>query len=368
MPSYEARVSRELDSYREERPELGLPPIFTYWAVRHLSPRLLKVMEVQTIPEFFAKYMIGCLQRTGSRHVASIGCGDCETEIEIVKYFREHGANDFEFYCYDISNFVIGRAKAKVAGENLDQHFRFIVQDLNSWKPDMAFAAVMANHSLHHMLNLEHIFDTVKTSLDADGLFVVADMIGRNGHMRWPEALELINAIWRFCPDTYKYNHLLHRSEEVYENWDCSKDGFEGIRAQDILPALVERFHFQRFLGFGNLPDIFIERTFGPNLDPSNLKDAAFIDFLELLNRQMITAGVLKPTQMFAIMGKQPTHTICDHGWSPRFCIRPTDQSIAPARDSTPAPAASEPPPRISSLRQLGDRARRLLRVLHANH
>ena len=70
MLSYEARVSRELESYREERPELGLPPIFTYWAVRHLSPGLLKVMEVQTIPEFFAKYMIGCLQRTGSRHVA----------------------------------------------------------------------------------------------------------------------------------------------------------------------------------------------------------------------------------------------------------------------------------------------------------
>ncbi len=345
MQSYEQRVSRELESYREERPELGLPSIFTYWAIRYLSPRLRGVMDVQTIPEFFAKYMMGCLHQTSSRHVASIGCGDCETEIAVARYFLEHGTENFVFHCYDISGFVIERAKARVAGEGLDQHFRFIVQDLNSWAPSVTFAAVMANHSLHHMLNLEHIFDTVMTSLDEGGLFVVADMIGRNGHMRWPEALELVDAIWRFCPDTYKYNHLLHRLEQEYENWDCSKDGFEGIRAQDILPALVERFHFERFLGFGNLPDIFIERTFGPNLDPGNPKDAAFIDFLEMLNGQLITSGVLKPTQMFAVMGKRPTHTICDRGWSPQFCIRTSDLSVAPALDSALTPAASEPIP-----------------------
>jgi SAM-dependent methyltransferase len=322
MQTYEERVSRELESYREERPELGLPAIFTYWAVNHLTPRLRRVMDAQTIPEFFGKYMLERLQRNDLGNVASIGCGDCETEIEIAKYFLAHGARDFVFYCYDISDFVLARAKATIEGHGLDRHFRLIAQDLNSWAPDVSFAAAMANHSLHHMLNLEHIFDTVKISLDEKGAFVVADMIGRNGHMRWPEALELVNAIWRFWPDSYKYNHLLHRFEKEYENWDCSMDGFEGIRAQDILPALVKRFQFERFLGFGNLPDIFIERTFGPNMDPNNPKDAAFIDFLEVLNTQLITAGILKPTQMLAVMGKQPTDTICDHGWLPQFCIR----------------------------------------------
>jgi len=34
--------------------------------------------------------------------------------------------------------------------------------------------------------------------------------------------------------------------------WDCSKQGFEGIRAQDILPLLVKKFSFRSFLGFGN--------------------------------------------------------------------------------------------------------------------
>ncbi len=87
----------------------------------------------------------------------------------------------------------------------------------------------MANHSWHHLLALEHIFDTVQSGLDDNGTFVVADMIGRNGHMRWPEVLAIVDAAWAFCPDTYKYNHLLHRFEAKYENWDCSNGSFEGV-------------------------------------------------------------------------------------------------------------------------------------------
>ncbi len=339
MEEYEARVTRELESYREERPELGLPPIFTYWAVRYVVPRLVEVMGAQSIPEFFAKHIAICLLRSPSRHVASLGSGDCSAEIEIARNLLSSGARDFCFSCYDISPFVIERAKAAIAGEGLERHFEFVVQDLNAWSPSIEFAAVMANHALHHMLKLEHIFDTVKAHLARGGAFIAADMIGRNGHMRWPEALTLINAMWEFCPNNYKYNHLLNRFEEQYDNWDCSKDGFEGIRAQDILPALAERFHFERFMAFGNLPDIFVERTFGPNLATDNPKDVAFIDFLELLNSQLISAGTLKPTQMVAVMSEQSTlPTICDRNWSPRFCIRPTDDAGIPAPAQIQAP------------------------------
>jgi hypothetical protein len=35
---------------------------------------------------------------------------------------------------------------------------------------------------------LEHLFDAVSTALGEDGRFVIYDIIGRNGHLRWPEA------------------------------------------------------------------------------------------------------------------------------------------------------------------------------------
>ena len=82
--------------------------------------------------------------------------------------------------------------------------------------------------------------------------------------MRWPEALGIVEAISANAPDRYKYNHQLKRYEERLDNWDCSEEGFEGVRAQDILPLLVKRFAFRKFLAFGNLTDLFIDRSFGP--------------------------------------------------------------------------------------------------------
>ena len=61
--------------------------------------------------------------------------------------------------------------------------------------------------------------------------------------MRWPEAYGVLSELWKELPETYKYNHQLKRLEIEYENWDCSTEGFEGIRSQDILPLLIETFH-----------------------------------------------------------------------------------------------------------------------------
>src|SRR2546421_428065 len=84
-------------------------------------------------------------------------------------------------------------------------------------------------------IELEVLFDKIYQTLHPDGYFVTDDMIGRNGHMRWPEALTVFNALWKELPEKYKYNHQLKRLEIEFDNWDCSKEAFEGIRSQDIL-------------------------------------------------------------------------------------------------------------------------------------
>ena len=152
--------------------------------------------------------------------------------------------------------------------------------------------------------------------------------------MRWPEALELIQGIWKFIPDHYKTNHQLKRVEQQYQNWDCSKKGFEGIRAQDILPLLVKKFSFRSFLGFGNLPDIFIERGFGHNLSVDNPHDTGFIDFLEDLNTLLIDLGYLKPTMIRAAMMRYRSNAPaarCHRHWTPEFCVRVANPQRGPS-------------------------------------
>jgi len=89
--------------------------------------------------------------------------------------------------------------------------------DLNSWVPDEKYSTVIAKDTLHHVLELEHLFDSIHAALEDNGVSVTTDMIGRNGHMRWPETLELIQGILKFIPDHYKTNHL-KRVEHEYVN------------------------------------------------------------------------------------------------------------------------------------------------------
>jgi hypothetical protein len=69
-----------------------------------------------------------------------------------------------------------------------------------------------------------------------------------------------VELIWETLPDSKKYNHQLKRLEREFVNWDCAKEGFEGVRAQDILPLLVERFDFEKFMAFGNRQPAFCIR------------------------------------------------------------------------------------------------------------
>jgi hypothetical protein len=94
---------------------------------------------------------------------------------------------------------------------------------LAQWRPNRAAAVVMAHHSLHHMVQLEEIFQRVKEAIGSTGYFVTTDMIGRNGHMRWPEALAIVQEIWKEMPERFKYNHQLGRLEVEYEEPSTSR-------------------------------------------------------------------------------------------------------------------------------------------------
>ena len=168
------------------------------------------------------------------------------------------GFTRFNFECLELSPFLIERGNARIKERGLDRHLSFTETNLAHWRPERKFGAAFANQSLHHIEALEHVFDMIGKGLEPQGSFVAADMIGRNGHMRWPESLAIINALWTVIPDHWKQNRPLGRFEETSVNQDCSTVGFEGIRAQDILPLLLDRFQFHRFAAWGGLLDCFI--------------------------------------------------------------------------------------------------------------
>jgi 2-polyprenyl-3-methyl-5-hydroxy-6-metoxy-1,4-benzoquinol methylase len=332
---YEARIRAQIAQYANPDGLLKLGPIYHYWIGKHIRPRMCTVFGVADVLLFFAGEAAEAFdQPDAGRRIVSLGAGDCEHEIALIKKLLEMGETDFVLEALELSPVRSERARELAAKEGVDRYLTITEADLNTWVPKQKYSIVIAKDTLHHVLELEHLFDSIHEALEDEGTFLTSDMIGRNGHMRWPEALELIQSMWRFIPDHYKTNHQLKRVEQEYQNWDCSKVGFEGIRAQDILPLLVKKFSFRSFLGFGNLPDLFIERGFGHNLSVEDSHDTGFIDFLEDLNTLLIDLGYLKPTMIRAAMMRSRSNASpvrCYRHWTPEFCARVQDPQRKPA-------------------------------------
>jgi SAM-dependent methyltransferase len=301
-----------------------LPEIFHYWSNKHVRPKL-EALGFSAPNEMFRKYLEEqCrLGKHDAQRFASIGAGNCDLEIALASHLRAQGWSGFVIDCIDLNAAMLERGRAAAAKEGVEEQINFVNADFNQWTPVHEYDALIANQTLHHAMNLEGLFSQIKTCLKPNGSFIISDIIGRNGHQRWPEALEIVHEYWRKLPPSYRFNRQLQRYEELYENWDCSEESFEGIRAQDILPLVLANFHFRLFFGFANVIDPFVDRAFGYHFDAKAQWDRAFIDQVHQRDEEEIRAGHIKPTHMLAVVTKNAeTPTLFHEPLRPEFCVR----------------------------------------------
>jgi SAM-dependent methyltransferase len=321
---YAARISRERAYYAGREHVHDLPPIFHYWSNRYLRPKLEKFGFAHP-DAFFAVHVARALRARegGEGRIASIGAGNCDSEVRLAKALVGEGCRNFTIECIDINAQMLARGRRQAEEDGVAPLLRFTEMDFNRWTPSGRYDAVVANQSLHHVLALEHLFDAIRDALAPSGLFVTSDMIGRNGHQRWPEARAIVDEFWAELPPAYRVNLQLGRTEERFLDWDCSADGFEGIRAQEVLPLLIERFDFALFIAFGNVVDPFIDRSFGHHFDPAIAWDRDFIDRVHARDEREIEAGRITPTHMMAVLctGRSAERRMLG-GLTPARCVR----------------------------------------------
>jgi SAM-dependent methyltransferase len=300
---YGAKLAAELDRFRDDTDVHALPEIFHYWSNRYLRPKL-EAIGASHPDDFFARFLLQCCGSgdSGVRRFASIGAGNCDTEVRLARRLLDAGLVDFTIDCVELNDAMLGRGASLARAQGVERHIVAVRADFNAWRPSRQFDGIIANQSLHHVTALEQLFDAVAAALAPDAAFIVSDMIGRNGHQRWPEALTIVREFWRELPASHRYNRQLKRQETEFLDWDCSVSGFEGIRAQDVLPLLVERFGFDLFLGFANVVDPFVDRGFGPNFSIGSDWDKDFVDRVHARDEAELAAGRVKPTHMFAVM------------------------------------------------------------------
>lgn len=219
---------------------------------------------------------------------------------------RDAGVDNVRIVACDINEDMLRDARNSAAAAGVADVFAFEVSDLNLATSTPGSADVLiANQCLHHFVELESVMDFVQATLTDDGVFLTSDVVGRNGHLLWPEALGFVERIWEDLPGKYRRDRALGTTGSRYCNYNHANVGFEGIRAQDILGLLVARFDFEFCLAFACIILPFVERRFGWNFDPALAEDREIIDRIASMDENLIERGVLKPTQLLAILRKR---------------------------------------------------------------
>ena len=321
--AYDERVAREIQTFSNQLDVHQLPKIFHYWSHTYLRPILMEFgyahpedAYVQEIARQYEKLGKGL-------RIVSLGAGSGDSEVRMAAMLRARGVHEFLIDCVDINPTMAARCAELAAAAGVTEQVTAHCGDFNRWLPDGEYDVVIANQSLHHVLELEHLLDAIRTAIGATGVFLTCDMIGRNGHLRWPEVMPEHQRFWSELAPANRYNFQLQRMETEFMDWDCSVEGFEGVRAQEVLPLLIERFAFDTFIGWANLTDNFIDRSFGHHLNPDDPVHTAFIDRLHARDEQGLLSGEWKPTHLFAVMRRdaaQPTRYW--RNLSPEFSVR----------------------------------------------
>jgi len=160
-----------------------------------LQPKLDAVFgQANLLTDIFARELAAAAGTANTLRVLSIGSGDCSLEILLGEVIRRDFNVTCVFTCFDPSDEGFLAATRQIAAKK--SAFKVIRQ----LPTEGSFDAAFAHHALHHVGDLETLFTFVRRAIGPDGVFVISDMIGRNGHQRWPEAKRLAERLFSKLP------------------------------------------------------------------------------------------------------------------------------------------------------------------------
>lgn len=227
------------------------------------------------------------------RTALSLGCGDGCLE--------RHGVALGMFdtcEAYDISPDAVAVAEQKAEQAGLDDRLTYEVQDLNTvaLEPNR-YDAVFAAMSLHHVSNLEHLFDQVHQTLTDGGLFIINEYVGPD-RFQWTDLqLEVANQLLALLPETHRIDsasgQLREQVERMTTEHMISTDPSEAVRSSEIVRLIEERFTVLRKVDYGGTLINLALDNITHNFDEQSPSDMAMLQLTFHLESLLIREDVL---------------------------------------------------------------------------
>ena len=156
-------MTEELTMYKDQVLVHELPEIFHYWSNKFLRP-IIQYAGYEDITSFFVSNLMISGQRTGQQPLrfVSLGSGNCDLEIQIAQKLLSSGLEEFTIEYLDVNLTMLDRGKENAKVNGVARNLLFNEIDLNLWSPTNIYDSVLANQSLHHIVELEHVFEQIK--------------------------------------------------------------------------------------------------------------------------------------------------------------------------------------------------------------
>ena len=308
--AYERHLKQEIEEYRRvhgasgeatHKPNIPLvEPAPASWL--DMQGRAAMRIRAATGDDMHGHVLSRLRAREGVR-MLSLGSGPGGLELQ---FARE--APSTKIVCIDLNAGLLEKGCAQAASEGLAVEFR--QGDLNRiLLPPEEFDLVFCHASLHHLLELEHMFHQIKRTLKPRGELIAIDVITRHGYRMWPETRKMIDKIWKTLPAAYRVNHTSYHVKMVDEkivDADARRSNMECIRSEDILPLLEAGFETVSYVPYFSLCRRLFDTMYGPNYDLGRALDRAILDWLWALDCHYLDTGVLRPETFFGVY--RPKH------------------------------------------------------------
>lgn len=226
-----------------------------------------------------------------------LACGRGDFSIRLV---REGIARNVD--AYDISDTAVDAARRNALNAGIES-LQFHTADVNKIElEEDKYDLVCFSQSLHHIEELEHVFEQIAKALKKDGLLFVNDYVGPS-RMQWTDKqMALMNEILEILPKSYRkllsgdmgyrgeYKKEVHRTPvEIYLKVDPS----EGVRSAEILPVAKRYFKIIDERPLAGTIHYELLRGIVHNFDVNSEKDTALLKMILLLEKELISNGVI---------------------------------------------------------------------------
>jgi SAM-dependent methyltransferase len=289
-----------------------LPPIFHYWSGRFLAPDAHR-LGIGSPESLYIDHVRRRFRVTGQPvNVLSVGTGACSMEIALAAQLEAEGVSA-KFICMDFNPGLMRKAVAAAGEQSMGERIAFQTTDCNQPFELPGQDVIIVNQFFHHVTELETLCRSLRGSLAPDGVLLSSDIIGRNGHVLWPDVEALVQRAWSSLPACKRHDRHFNNGSPRYRPIDHAAYSNEGVRAQDVVTCLLAEFDFELFFTFGGAIMPFVERRIGFNFDPADVEDCAWIDALQRDDAEALTCARYPASNMICVLRHRGCATEVQH-------------------------------------------------------